>query len=248
LASPLVKVGAAQPAASHVPTTPQAGAVTANIGTLPAGKQVTVIFDVLIASPLPVGVGQLSNQGTVTGAGLETLLTDDPRKPGAADPTITVIGVRKLYLSLIMHEAGAGPPLPDLVVSSIGTANGSLQVTIRNIGQAPATAPFWVDAYINPATAPTRVNQLWNSVGTRGATWGVVGSVLPLEVGETLTLTLNDGYYRPELSSPGGPIAAGTRLYAQADSFNGATSTGAVLESHERDGGAYNNILGPVVP
>jgi uncharacterized repeat protein (TIGR01451 family) len=247
LASPLVKVGAAQPAASHVPTPPQAGAVTANIGTLPAGKQVTVIFDVLIASPLPVGVGQLSNQGTVTATGLAALQTDDPRKPGAADPTITVIGVRKIYLASIMHQFGAGQPLSDLVVSSIVSSGGGLQVTIRNIGQAPAVEPFWVDAYINPTTAPTRVNQLWNAVGARGATWGVVGSVLPLEVGETLTLTLNDSYYRPELSSPGVPIAAGARLYAQADSFNSSSSTGAVLESHERDGGVYNNILGPVV-
>ncbi|HEU5102114.1 MAG TPA: Ig-like domain-containing protein [Roseiflexaceae bacterium] len=234
-------------AGDGAPTLPQAGAVSANIGTIPAGKRVTVIFDVLIANPLPVGVGQLSNQGTVTASGLAAVLTDDPRKPGAADPTITVIGVRKNYLALMMSGAGAGPPLSDLVVSSISTANSGLQVTIRNIGQAPVVEPFWVDAYINPTTAPTRVNQLWNNLGARGATWGVVGSVLPLEVGETLTLTLNDSYYRPELSNPGGPIAAGARLYTQADSFNSSGSIGAVLESHERDGGVYNNILGPVV-
>jgi hypothetical protein len=141
---------------------------------------------------------------------------------------------------------GAGPPLPDLVVSSITASGGSLQVTIRNNGQLAATEPFWVDAYINPTSAPVRVNQLWNNVGNRGATWGVVGSVLPLEPGETLTLTLGDPYYRSLLSEPGGPITAGTQLYAQADSFNSATRYGAVLEVHERDGGEYNNISGPV--
>ena len=62
-----------------------------------------------------------------------------------------------------------------------------------------------------------------------------------------LTLTVGDIYYRSALSNPGGPITAGTRLYGQVDSFNSATSYGAVLEVHERDSGAYNNILGPVV-
>ena len=70
--------------------------------------------------------------------------------------------------------------------------------------------------------------------------------MLPLEPGETLTLTLGDPYYRASLSNPGGPITAGTQLYAQVDSFNAATNYGAVLEQHERDGGAYNNISGPV--
>jgi hypothetical protein len=62
-----------------------------------------------------------------------------------------------------------------------------------------------------------------------------------------LTLTVGDGYYRPVLSNPGGSITIGTQLYAQVDSFGTSGGNGAVLETHERDGGAYNNILGPVV-
>lgn len=97
----------------HAGSPTLATSLSSNIGTIPAGKHITIQFDVLIANPLPVGVGQVSNQGSVTGSGFAAVLTDDPRKPGAADPTITVLGACKIYLPLIM--LGAGPPLPDLV-------------------------------------------------------------------------------------------------------------------------------------
>jgi uncharacterized repeat protein (TIGR01451 family) len=223
---------------------PQASTVNAAISSIPAGKQVTILFDVAIANPLPIGLDQLVNQGTVTGSGLAALLTDDPRKPGAADPTITFLEGRRVHLPLIMR--GGGPPLPDLMVSSITTSAGNLKVTIINNGQLAVVDPFWVDAYIKPASAPVRVNQLWNSLGTRGATWAVEGNGLPLEPGETLTLAVGDPYYRANLSNLGGAITAGTPLYAQVDSFNATSNNGVVLETHERDGGAYNNILGPI--
>ena len=37
-------------------------------------------------------------------------------------------------------------------------------------------------------------------------------------------------------------MAVGTAVYAQVDSANTNTSYGAVLENHESNGGAYNNI------
>ena len=91
-----------------------------------------------------------------------------------------------------------------------------------------------------------RVNQLWSDLGDRGATWGVDGNALPLAPGARLTVALGDTFYRPLQSNPGGAIAAGTQLYAQVDSYKANSSNGAVLETHERDGQAYNNILGPV--
>jgi len=199
---------------------------------------------------LPIGARQLVNQGSISASGIASMLTDDPDRPGTSDPTITLLGSaaflgsRTVYMPLLMHNVG--PPLADLVVSDITTSGGILHVTVKNIGQLAATESFWVDAYINPTSAPVRANQLWNAVGSRGATWAVIGSVLPLEPGETLTLIQGDGYYRPSLSNPGGAIAAGSQLYAQVDSFNPTSSNGAVLETHERDGGPYNNILGPV--
>ncbi len=221
-----------------------AASLSISVGALPAGKHIIITFDARIADTLPVGVGQIISQGTVSATGIANILTDDPDLPGAADPTITSLGTHRIYLSLLMYRVG--PPLADLVVSEITTTGGILQVTIKNIGQLAAVDPFWVDAYINPTSAPVRVNQLWNAVGNRGATWVVSGSVLPLEPNETLTLTPGDAYYKANLSNPGAAITAGTQLYAQADSFNASSSYGAVLETHERDGAAYNNILGPI--
>lgn len=129
--------------------------------------------------------------------------------------------------------------LPDLVVEQISTAGGRLEVTIKNIGLAAATDPFWVDVYINPSSAPTGVNQIWPLLGTRGLVWGVIADI---PAGGSLTLTVGDAYYDAQLSAQGGTITAGTPLYAQVDSANANHPEGGVLESHERDAGAYNNI------
>jgi len=223
-----------------------AAPLSVSLGLLPAGKHVTITFDTLIADPLPVGVAQVVNQGAVSGSGFASLLTDDPDRPGAADPAIMFVGTRKMYLPVLMYKYPAGPPLPDLVVENITSAGDSVSVTVRNDGLAPVVAGFWIDLYIGPGSATVHVNQLWSDVGSRGVTWGVSDSALPLASGARLTVTLGDSFYQPLLSKPGGAIAAGTQLYAQVDSFNPNSSNGAVLETHARDGGAYNNILGPV--
>ncbi|HWQ11706.1 MAG TPA: Ig-like domain-containing protein, partial [Roseiflexaceae bacterium] len=239
--------------ASELPTgvrrTPEAAAgkvataavASIAIGTLPAGKRVRVTFDVTIANPLPAGASQLSAQGTVSGTGFASVLTDDPDSTGAADPTVTSLA-RLLYLPVVLADRRQ----PDLVVDDVRASGGTLSVTIRNAGQGPVTQPFWVDAYIGPRVAPTAVNQTWQMLGSRGVVWGVTGAALPLDPGETLTLTIGDAYYDAAGSEPGGAVAAGTRLYAQVDSANAATTYGGVLESHESSGGAYNNIAGPV--
>jgi hypothetical protein len=136
--------------------------------------------------------------------------------------------------------------VPDLVVEQIDTSGGVLQVSVRNIGPGTVTQPFWVDLYIDPAVAPSAVNQTWNTVGSRGLVWAVDTSALPLVPGAGLTLTVGDRFFRPDYSRQGGPIAGGTRLFAQVDSFNANTSFGAVLETHELAGGPYNNISGPI--
>jgi subtilisin-like proprotein convertase family protein len=131
------------------------------------------------------------------------------------------------------------PALPDLIVEQINTSNGRLEVTIKNIGQAATTEAFWVDVYINPRSAPTGVNEVWQFISDRGLVWGVTA---PIAAGGSLTLTVNDAYFNAELSSQGGAITPGTRLYAQVDSAYIDRPEGGVLETHERDGGTYNNI------
>jgi hypothetical protein len=57
---------------------------------------------------------------------------------------------------------------------------------------------------------------------------------------------VGDSDYRLSLNNLGRAITAGTPIYARVDSFNATSSNGAVLETHERDGGVYNNMV--VVP
>ncbi len=82
----------------------------------------------------------------------------------------------------------------------------------------------------------------------QGAVWGVTGAGrAALVPGGTLTLTLGDAYYFPSLSNLSLPLAVGTPVYAQADSANTYTSYGGVLENHEINGTAYDNISSTTV-
>jgi len=132
--------------------------------------------------------------------------------------------------------------LPDLVVDEIIATPRNVQVVIRNRGVAPVESEFWVDAYINPRTEPTGVNQTWDQLGNYGLVWGVTASALPIEPGESITLTFGGLYYRPDFSRVSWPLAVGTPVYVQADTLNLATTYGAVLEIHEAIGEDYNNI------
>jgi hypothetical protein len=197
-----------------------------------------VIFDVVIVAPLPAGVIRVSNQATISGSNFTGIQSDDPAASGASDPTITQIGRFSVSLPLIRSQS-----YPDLIVERI-TFGSTVEVVIRNQGTAAAALPFWVDLYVNPRTAPTHVNQTWQSLATYGMVWGVTA---PIPVGGTVTLRRGDVYYRSDLSSLPGTISAGTPIYAQVDSASAGSSNGGIAEIHEVQGGAYNNILGPVL-
>ncbi len=63
-------------------------------------------------------------------------------------------------------------------------------MVIENIGNVSVTDAFRVDAYLNPTTPPTAVNQTWDTVGTQGLVWQVDAPTVPLEVGSFFTLTI----------------------------------------------------------
>ncbi len=155
-----------------------------------------------------------------------------------------IIGIPSIYLPVVLNDALFAP---DLVVTSLDVGGGDVQIVLTNQGPTAVNDSFWVELYINPNSAPTMVNQTWAAVGSFGAVWGVEGSVLPLDVGASITLTLNDTYYFPGLSNLPTSISAGTPTYAQVDSANAATTYGGVLETHEVTNSVYNNILGPVL-
>ena len=99
---------------------------------------------------------------------------------------------------------------------------------------------------VDPHPTPSAVNQLWYDLGDQGMFWGVVSPALPLAPGEAITLTYGDATYWPSVSRFDEALPAGTPVYAQVDAYNAATTYGAVRESHEIVGGAYNNVAGPV--
>ncbi|MBN1814561.1 MAG: hypothetical protein JXA14_22165 [Anaerolineae bacterium] len=154
---------------------------------------------------------------------------------------------RFTYLPLVMNKYVVAP---DLVVENITATSDTITVVIKNVGNASVTDEFWVDAYIDPDTTPTTVNQIWPDLGDEGATWAITAPALPLAPGDVLTLTIGDAYYAPyapEYSYIDWPLAVSTQVYAQVDSWNGSTTYGAVEEVHEIVGGAYNNVSGPVL-
>jgi hypothetical protein len=85
-------------------------------------------------------------------------------------------------------------------------------------------------------------------LATQGSVWGVEGTALPLEPGETLTLQVGGDYYWPELSRLPGSLAAGTTIYIQVDSANTETTYGAVFRGPRADGGVYDNISSLTLP
>lgn len=155
-----------------------------------------------------------------------------------------------IFLPIILGSSRQSAPDsgPDLVVESIVINRNNAQVIIKNQGNVPVTDAFWVDLYVDPHPVPTGVNQTWDDGRCgQGMVWGVVGgAALPLAPGQSITLTYNDAYYWPNYSHISWPLPEGTPVYVQVDSANTETTYGAVFESHEMHGGAYNNIKGPI--
>jgi hypothetical protein len=149
--------------------------------------------------------------------------------------------------------------MPDLVIKSITATRNNIRVVVENQGNAPVTTGFYVDAYVDPIRRPAGAHEGWDAKGVsrgHGLVWAIEvaqtakpsrGIIAPLLPGETLTLNANDGFYRSGYSSPDWPLAVGTPIYAQADSYPASTPhNGLVLETHEVLGRPYNNIKGPV--
>jgi hypothetical protein len=136
---------------------------------------------------------------------------------------------------------------PDLVVAEFVATEDGVQIVLENVGEGVVSDPFWVDLYVDPHPAPTRVNQIWEDLAEAGAVWGVTEGALPLRTGDALTLTVDGPYFRAEYGHLDLPLAVGTPVYVQVDSANAGTLYGGVLEYHELVGGAYNNIASTTV-
>jgi hypothetical protein len=59
--------------------------------TLPAGKLIVITYEVDVNNPLPIPPCDISNQSSVSGTNIPTVLTDDPDIAGSPGPTLTPI-------------------------------------------------------------------------------------------------------------------------------------------------------------
>lgn len=127
---------------------PSGETVNATIGTLPAGKTVRVQFKVTVNSPLPAGVSQVSNQGTVSGSNFANVLTDDPAAGGSTDPTVTPILTQP---DITVKDASVAEP-------SSGSAPAAFAVTLSHAFSHTVTVNYATandTGGANPATAGT---------------------------------------------------------------------------------------------
>ncbi len=154
------------------------------------------------------------------------------------------IGQYQLFLPLIV-KPGPAVDAPDLVVTNITATSSEVQVTIRNQGTAATATGFWVDFYVDPNPVPTHANQLWDDLGSEGIAWGIT---IPINPGESLTLIYStvpgapNTFVSADDTNFTGTMAAGTPVYAQVDSAHVGRVNGAIEETHEILGEAYNNV------
>ncbi|NLG96041.1 MAG: tandem-95 repeat protein [Chloroflexi bacterium] len=122
------------PAKLAMPLQTAENMVSVNIGTLPAGKSVTVTFDVLIADPLPDRVFQVSNQARLVGSNFDDVVSDDPATGDSNDATIT-----QLYRTAIagddeyslMEDQGLTVPAPGVLGNDMAAAGYALTAVVK---------------------------------------------------------------------------------------------------------------------
>ena len=127
------------------PPMPSGETVNATIGTLPAGKGVTITFQVTVDTPF-VGT-QVSNQGTIAGtvqAAPFNKVTDDPGTGAANDATITPVLSKP---DIFINDGSVAEP-------SSGSANAVFTVVLSHAYSQPITVNFTTNSGgANPATA-----------------------------------------------------------------------------------------------
>ena len=168
------------------------------IGDLPAGKTVTITYVVTInAGTTAIST---SNQGTVSGGNIASVLTDDPTVAGAANPTVTPIHQPPVVsnVSVATNEdttlafaaanftGSFSDPNADVLATVRITslpANGVLKLGVATIGSVPTdvaigsigTLTFVPAADFNGATSFG-----WN--GSDGTLFAVAGASVNITV------------------------------------------------------------------
>ncbi len=224
--------------ASHEGVEIEPGVVAWPPFALSVGDQAIRTLTVRVDKALPEDY-VLTNTASVSDDGTNGT---DPTPENNTDTASSSIKWPVVYLPLVLRRYSVGP---DLIVDNVELLNNNIVITIKNQGQMPVTTVlgFWVDLYINPSPPPTQVNQIWDPIAPYGAAWAVDREALPILPDGSQKLYLYDRYYKPNNSRLPVALRAGDILYVQVDSYNAATTYGAILEDHEMSESTYNNIV-----
>ncbi|MCA9922998.1 MAG: hypothetical protein KC421_11530, partial [Anaerolineales bacterium] len=102
--------------------------VNVALGLLDPGQVVVITFDVTVDVTIPANVGQVCNQGVVSGDNFANVLTDDPNVGGVTDPTCTTLPRVDIEVTISDNpdplEAGANGGVNNLVHTITVKNNG----------------------------------------------------------------------------------------------------------------------------
>ncbi|MFL6254753.1 MAG: PxKF domain-containing protein [Pyrinomonadaceae bacterium] len=114
--------------------------ITVNIGTLPAGKSITITFQATINNS--INTTQVSNQGTVSGTNFGSVQTDDPDTGALGDATVTPVGSPATISCPANITANTDPGQYSASVAFSVTSGGSPAPTVDcKIGATSITSP-----------------------------------------------------------------------------------------------------------
>ena len=137
---PALPAVAAEPLAARAAALFSGENINVNIGTLPAGKSMTITFAVTIDTPF--NATQVSNQGAVSGTNFATVLTDDPDTGAFGDPTVTPVGTPATISCPADITAGTDPGQFSASVAFSVTAGGTPAPTVDcKVGATSITSP-----------------------------------------------------------------------------------------------------------
>jgi len=200
--------------------------VLLNIGTLPAGKSVTITFHATVNNPFGGASPQVSNQGTVSGSNFSNVLTDDPDVGGTADPTVTPIDLPKVSVAVSPAAVAEDGPT-NLVYTFTRTGSTANAMTVNfNVG---GTASFTEPDYTQSGAATFTATNGTVTIPAGSATAAVVidpSADTTVEPDETVVLTVaaGTGY------TPGPPTSATGTITNDDTSVSVAVSPAAVAE------------------
>lgn len=204
--------------------------VNVTIGTLPAGKSVTITFQVTVDNP--PNLSQLnpplvSNQGTVSGANFASVLTDDPAVGGASDPTITPVNLFDTTTSLVsdINPSNVGTTVTFTATVAESPTQGSVDPTgtVDFVDTSNGNAVVCNDVPLSSGTAQCQTSSLTAGTHNIRADYSGDGNFDPSQ--SNIVAQVVDACLPDQVVTSTADSGAGSLREALANVCNGETIT-----------------------